>query len=142
MTSTRKASYTSDFANLESIRDFVAQAAREADLDDMEIYHVQLAADEAASNIIEHAYEGRTDREFEIECEVDRNQVTIILHDHGKVFDITKVRKPNVKGKLSEREIGGLGVYLIQKLMDEVHFESSIESGNTLTMVKRSKRGK
>ncbi|MEW6028705.1 MAG: ATP-binding protein [Chloroflexota bacterium] len=141
MTSTRKATYSSDYANLESIRDLVAQAAREAGMDEAETYHVQLAADEAASNIIEHAYEGRADGQFELECEVEGNKVTIVLHDHGKVFDITRVRKPNVKGKLSEREIGGLGVYLIQKLMDEVYFESSAESGNTLTMVKRGKRG-
>jgi serine/threonine-protein kinase RsbW len=141
MTSTRKATYSSDYANLESIRDLVAQAAREAGMDEAETYHVQLAADEAASNIIEHAYEGRADGQFELECEVEGSKVTIVLHDHGKVFDITRVRKPNVKGKLSEREIGGLGVYLIQKLMDEVYFESSLESGNTLTMVKRGKRG-
>ena len=68
-------------------------------------------------------------------------QVTIVIHDHGKLFDITTVREPNLSKDLSEREVGGLGIYLIQKLMDEVRFQSSLENGNYLTMIKRTAGG-
>jgi serine/threonine-protein kinase RsbW len=59
------------------------------------------------------------------------------MRDHGKPFDPASVPEPNVKADLSERKIGGLGMYLMRKLMDEVSYESSPETGNILTMIKR-----
>jgi anti-sigma regulatory factor (Ser/Thr protein kinase) len=136
-----KSKFSADFANLDAIREFVGQAAEQAGFSGKEVYAVQLAADEACSNVIEHAYAGQPDGEIEIDCEVVGGQITIVIHDHGKEFDITKVRKPNLSKDLGERQVGGLGVFLIYKLMDEVCFQSSKETGNILTMVKR-KSGK
>lgn len=133
----KKARYSADFNNLDSIRDFVGRAAERAGFSAKEVYSTQLAADEACSNIIEHAYEGVPDGVIEIACDVEEGQITIIIHDHGKEFDISQVRRPNLGRNLSEREVGGLGVFLIHKLMDEVHFSSSKKTGNTLTMIKR-----
>ena len=133
----KKAHYSADFRNLDSIRAFVSEAAERAGFSGKDLYSVQLAADEACSNIIEHAYADVPDGEIEIACQTQAGQITIVIHDHGKEFDISKVRKPNLSRDLSEREVGGLGVYLIHKLMDEVHFESSKKHGNTLTMIKR-----
>ncbi len=133
----KKARYSADFKNLDSIRDFVGEAAEQSGFSGKDVYSIQLAADEACSNIIEHAYEGMSDGEIEIACEVKGGQMSIIIHDHGKEFDITKVGKPNLSKNLDERQVGGLGVYLIHKLMDEVHFSSSKKTGNTLIMIKR-----
>jgi serine/threonine-protein kinase RsbW len=133
----KKARYSADFNNLDAIRNFVGEAAEQADFSPKEVYAVQLAVDEACSNIIEHAYDGIPDGEIEISYQVGAGQITVVIHDHGKEFDISKVRKPNLSRDLGEREIGGLGVYLIHKLMDEVHFESSSKHGNTLTLIKR-----
>lgn len=133
--------FKADFSILDSVRDLVGEAAQQAGLDGKAVYAVQLAADEACSNVIEHAYAGVTDADFELGVEAQPGQVIIVVHDHGKQFDITKVRKPNLSKNLDEREVGGLGVYLIHKLMDEVRFESSKKNGNFLTMVKRSSGG-
>jgi serine/threonine-protein kinase RsbW len=132
-----KSTFSADFANLDSIRDFVGDAAERAGFSGKEMYSIKLAADEACSNIIEHAYAGIPDGEIEIACDVENGQITIVIHDHGKEFDMSKVRQPNFSKNLSEREVGGLGVFLIHKLMDEVHFSSSKKTGNTLTMIKR-----
>jgi anti-sigma regulatory factor (Ser/Thr protein kinase) len=129
--------FSADFANLDAIREFVGEAAEQAGFSGKEVYAVQLAADEACSNVIEHAYAGQPDGEIEVDCDVMGGQITIVIHDHGKEFDISTVRKPNLSRDLSEREVGGLGVFLIYKLMDEVCFKSSKETGNTLTMIKR-----
>jgi serine/threonine-protein kinase RsbW len=137
----KKASYSADFNNLDSIRDFVGEIAEKAGFSSKEVYSIQLAADEACSNVIEHAYEGIPNGQIEIACEVKDRQIRIIIHDHGKEFDISQVRKPNLSRNLDEREVGGLGVYLIHKLMDEVHFSSSKKTGNTLTMTKRMSGG-
>ena len=58
------------------------------------------------------------------------------MRDQGKSFNPSSVPEPNVKADLSNRKIGGLGMYLMRKLMDEVSYESSAETGNTLTMIK------
>jgi serine/threonine-protein kinase RsbW len=135
------ATYSADFNNLDAIRDFVGEFAERAGFSGKEVYAVQLATDEACSNVIEHAYEGIEGGKIEISCEALGDALTIVIHDHGVEFDITKVRQPDIGKKLEDREIGGLGIYLIQKLMDEVRFKSSAETGNVLTMVKRKSGG-
>jgi serine/threonine-protein kinase RsbW len=133
----KKATYSADFENLDAIRDMVGEVAEQAGFSCKEVYNIQLATDEACSNIIEHAYEGIPTGTIEISCDVQDDEITVVVHDHGKNFDITKVRKPNLSRKLSEREIGGLGVFLMYRLMDRIHFSSSKEDGNILTMTKR-----
>ncbi len=136
-----KITFDANFDNLDEIRDFVAEAARQAGFSEKEVYSIQLAADEASSNIIEHAYAGVTGGKLEIDLSVSDNELKIIMRDHGRSFDPSSVPEPNVKADLSERKVGGLGMYLMRKLMDEVSYESSPEMGNILTMIKRTGEG-
>jgi serine/threonine-protein kinase RsbW len=129
-------SFPAKFEYLDEIRNFVALIARRGGFNEREIYSLQLAADEAASNIIEHAYEGIPDGFLDLACDLQPDALVIVMRDHGKSFDPSRVKKPNLKANLSERQIGGLGLYLMRKLMDEVHYESS-GGINTLTMTKR-----
>jgi anti-sigma regulatory factor (Ser/Thr protein kinase) len=128
--------FSTTFDILDEIRTFVGNQAREAGFNAKDIYSVQLAADEAASNVIEHAYEGKPDGMFEVSCEFREDRLTITLLDHGKAFDPSQVEEPDLKADLSDRKIGGLGVYLIRNLMDEVRYEST-QAGNLLTLIKR-----
>jgi serine/threonine-protein kinase RsbW len=125
------------FEFLDEIREFVADIAREGGFTEKEIYSLQLAADEAASNIIEHAYAGVSNADFDVSCDMYGDTLTITMHDSGRPFDPSKVKKPDLKADLSDRQIGGLGVYLMRKLMDEVHYKSNSKTGNLLTMTKR-----
>jgi anti-sigma regulatory factor (Ser/Thr protein kinase) len=125
---------------LDAIREFVGQAARDADMDDAEVYAVQLSVDEACSNIIEYAY--HQDKEGDIECTCDphNDSLTIVLRDHGLPFDSSLVPSPDLSSDLKERRVGGLGVFLMHQLMDEIRFEPLGESGNVLTMIKRRRK--
>jgi serine/threonine-protein kinase RsbW len=125
------------FEFLDEIRDFVAQVAREGGFSDKMIYSLQLAADEAASNIIEHAYGGVSDAFLDVTCEMNDDEIVITMMDKGKPFDSSGVKEPNLTADLSERQIGGLGVYLMRKIMDTVRYESDLRNGNLLTMTKR-----
>ena len=129
----RTFTFEANFHNLDEIRDFVGESARQAGFSEKEIYSIQLAADEASTNIIEHAYAGIENGKIEIGCSITGGELKIVMRDNGKSFDPSSVPEPNVKAELSERKIGGLGMYLMRKLMDEVFYES----GNTLTMIKR-----
>lgn len=129
--------FSADFSNLAQIRDFAAQAARDAGLEDKDIYAVQLAVDEAASNIIEHAYRDIPNGQLEITCSQRTDGLAIILRDYGRPFDPKQVRKPNLSAKLSRRSIGGLGLYMIHNLMDDVNYQTTPDAGNVLTLVKK-----
>ena len=133
-----KSTFEANYKNLDTIRDYVARSAQDAGLSEREIYAVQLAADEASTNIIEHAYRGDEGGTIEIECESVPGKLTVTLRDRGKPFDPESVPEPNVKADLRNRKVGGLGMYLIRKLMDEVHYETSEGEGNTLRLVKIS----
>ncbi len=132
-----KITFPARFEFLDEIRDFVAQIAREGGFTEKAIYSLQLAADEAASNIIEHAYQGVSDAAIDITCDMQGDILKITMHDFGISFDPAKVKKPNLNADLSDRQIGGLGVYLMRKLMDDVSYESDSRTGNLLTMTKR-----
>ena len=132
--STKK--YSSKFENLDEIREHVGAQARAAGFDERMVYSVQLAADEAASNIIEHAYEGRTDQSFLLRCEFTHDQLIMTFLDRGKSFDFSRVETPDITADLSKRKIGGLGIFLMHKLMDQVVYRVT-DSGNYLTLIKR-----
>lgn len=129
------------FESLSAFGEFVAQAAEAAGLDERAVYGVQLAVDEACTNIIEHAYGGEDRGEIECTCRINDRGLTILLRDQGTSLDPTNVPEPDVHASLEERDSRGLGVYFIRQLMDEVHFECTPESGNVLTLVKHRESG-
>jgi serine/threonine-protein kinase RsbW len=125
------------FDSLAAIGEFVSRAAEAAGLDARAVYSVQMAVDEACSNIIEHAYGGEGRGNIECTCRVDDDGLTVVLRDEGRFFDPTSVPTPDLHANLEDRTGGGLGLYFMRQLMDEVHFEFTPGSGNLLTMVKR-----
>jgi anti-sigma regulatory factor (Ser/Thr protein kinase) len=131
--------FSAKFEFLDEIREFVGEIARAGGFGDKDVYNIQLASDEAASNIIEHAYEGVSDGLLEISCGMRGDAITIILVDHGESFDPSEIPLPDLKADLSDRKIGGLGIFLMRKLMDEVHYEARPNKNNVLTMIKRKR---
>jgi len=125
------------FDSLGAIGEFVSRAAEDAGLDARAAYAVQVAVDEACTNIIEHAYGGEGRGDVECTCRIDDDGLTVVLRDCGCPFDPTRVPQPDLQANLEDRSRSGLGVYLMQRLMDEVCFELSPDSSNVLTMVKR-----
>lgn len=128
--------FPASFEYLDEIRELVAEIARTGGFSEKAIYSLQLAADEAASNIIEHAYEGVSNASIFLTCDMKGEDLVITMLDKGLPFDFSAVKEPNLTSDLSERQIGGLGVYLMRKLMDKVNYETT-RTGNLLTMTKR-----
>ncbi len=131
--------FAAKFEFLDEIREFVGEIARNGGFSDKDVYNIQLATDEAASNIIEHAYENRSDGVLDLSCGVKGDRITIVLIDYGESFDPSEVPLPDLKADLSDRKIGGLGIFLMRKLMDEVHYEPRPDKSNVLTMSKRKR---
>jgi serine/threonine-protein kinase RsbW len=129
---------TSDMANLERVAEFIADIARKSNLTQKQSDDVQMAVDEAVTNIMEHAYAGQSDGIIWIKCRVNEKEFFVEIRDAGKAFDGKKVKKPNTKSPLSERSIGGLGVFFMKKLMDKVEFTRD-RAGNITRMTKKLK---
>ncbi len=127
------------FESLAGIRKFVFQAASDAGFGEKEIYAVELAVDEACSNIIEHAYGGEGKGDIECTCNNLNGELEIILKDDGKPFDPDVVSQPDFSVALEEIKPRGAGLFLIRNMMDVVNFEFSQKDGNVLRMVKRKK---
>jgi serine/threonine-protein kinase RsbW len=128
------------FESLAGIRKFVFQAASEAGFDEKEIYAVELAVDEACSNIIEHAYGGEGKGEIECTCNDTNDGLEIIIRDDGRPFDPGLIPSPNFSVDLDELEPRGAGLFLIRNMMDDVNFVFSENKGNELRMVKRKQK--
>ena len=128
--------YPAKFEILDEVRDHVGQLARQHGFGERAVYSVQLAADEAASNIIEHAYAGRQNETFLLRCDYANDRLIMTFLDDGDSFDFSRVKAPDLTADLSKRKIGGLGIFLMHKLMDEVDYKVT-QSGNFLTLVKR-----
>ncbi|MBE0699821.1 MAG: ATP-binding protein [Anaerolineaceae bacterium] len=118
------------------IGDFVRKIAQDAGFENFAIYSIELAVDEACSNIIEHAYQGEGKGNIRCTCSANETALTITLMDWGQSFDPANISQPNLSHNLSERESHGLGLYFIRQWMDEVNFTSNGPE-NILTMVKR-----
>lgn len=131
-----QAAFPGRFASLRSISTFVREAAQKTGFDDRAMYAVETAVDEACSNIIEHAYGAEDLGEIECECYVKPDRLIIVLRDHGKAFDASKVALPNLETSIEDRQDHGLGIFFMRQMMDEVVFDFQEGVGNILTMVK------
>jgi serine/threonine-protein kinase RsbW len=125
------------FKNFNKIRDMVDRTGRDAGLSDKEIYKVQLAVDEACSNIVEHGYGGEGKGDIECICVDVGDGLKIVIRDWGPAFDPNGVPEPNLTESVQDVKLRGAGIFLIRSMMDEFDFVSSPKSGNTLTFVKR-----
>lgn len=128
----------SEMANLALVADFIVDAANRAQLTQKQSDDVQMAVDEAVTNIMEHAYAGRTDGRISIFCRTDGREFYVEIRDAGKPFDASKVKTPNTSSPLSKRAIGGLGIFFMRKLMDKVEFTRDT-GGNVTRMTKKLK---
>lgn len=122
----------SDLRLLALARSFVEAVCQVAGLDDRATHGVVLATDEAINNIMRHAHRGNPDAPLQIQCFVHPGALEVRLHDEGPPFDIDAV--PNLNP--AELRIGGRGVFLMRRLMDELSCQPRGARGNTLRMIK------
>jgi anti-sigma regulatory factor (Ser/Thr protein kinase) len=128
--------FTCSLQNLEKIYDYVTAYAKQAGLNESEIYAVQLAVDEASTNIMEHGYGRECPNRIDITCEILKNGLKVMIYDDADPFDPVSVPQPELNVSLDEVKPRGLGIFLMRKMMDEVSYQPSSEIGNTLTMIK------
>lgn len=126
--------------NLQMIREFVLKIAAKAGFNEETQEQIALAVDEACTNVIKHAHHHDAQRLMDIQIQTDINKMKIIITDKGRGFDITKLKDPNVKQFIKESKHGGLGIYLIKTLMDEVDYDFNPGVKNQVQLTKYLKK--
>ena len=102
-------------------------------------FQIQLALEELIVNVINygHSEENPEGHEIEVEMRSDEEALTIEIVDDGQPFDpLDDAPKPDIDAGIEDRPIGGLGVFLVQKMMDEMRYRRDGDR-NRLTLVKR-----
>jgi serine/threonine-protein kinase RsbW len=122
--------------NLSKIRDFSAAYARRNGLSREELNSIKLSIDEICSNIVLYAYRGMKRGDIQIEIQRKHNNVMIRIIDTGVAFDYASVKPPDLDQYIEEGRKGGLGLQLVKKLNDEVHYER-VSGRNILTLHKK-----
>jgi serine/threonine-protein kinase RsbW len=127
---------SSDLANLAGIASFVSERARLVGMGDDAVFAIQMAVDEACTNSIEHAYGGADKGQVRVCCYLEDQNFVVRITDYGEPFDPDAIPAPNTAAPLEEREIGGLGLFFMRKLMDSVEFVPAEPRGNLVIMRK------
>lgn len=99
------------------------------------LYDIQLAVDEACTNIITHGYAEMDPGSVILDLELDPGQLTVSLTDFGHSFEPGAAPAPDVDASIEERELGGFGLFFIHQSMDEVDYRVT-EDGNTMILTK------
>jgi serine/threonine-protein kinase RsbW len=122
--------------SLVEVRKFVDAAARSFGFLEEDIANIILAVDEACTNIIKHAYQYAGDQEIEIIIFPNPRSFEIRIYDDGKAFDPSSIRTPDLKDHLGHKRRGGLGVYLMKRLMDKVEYNFIPGKRNEVRLIK------
>ncbi|MFH2029953.1 MAG: ATP-binding protein [Bacteroidota bacterium] len=134
--SNKELKVSSKTENLAAIREFVRDASVQAGLNSKNTDKIVLAVDEACSNIIKHAYAYSANGKLEIKVKSEKEKISITIVDHGSQFDPSLIPEPNLKQIQEERRGGGLGMFLMKKLMDEVKYTNLTKNKNQVVLVK------
>jgi anti-sigma regulatory factor (Ser/Thr protein kinase) len=122
--------------SLEKVGEFVTRSGQALGLDKDQSYQAQLAVDEACANVIEHGAAPAPGETLAVECHREGDSCVFTLRDQGQTFDPTKAPAPNLSAELRRRKTGGLGIFLMRKLMDQVSYRTE-QGTNVLVMIKR-----
>ncbi|TDI91757.1 MAG: tetratricopeptide repeat protein [Caldithrix sp.] len=121
---------------LGDLRDFVVRIGKKHGFSDKQINAFKLSVDEAATNIIRHAYRESEDQGLiTIRAVIKKNSLTLSLIDQGTYFDPKRVKNPDLKRYVDIGKKGGLGIFIMRKLMDEIDYRKT-EEGNELRITK------
>ena len=132
----RELKVTNDVKHVPEVNDFITDFCQDVKMDESLTTQMQLAVEEAVVNIMNYAYPEGEQGDIFIKASATAEHVKFVLTDHGAAFAPTDA--PDVDTSLSaeDRQIGGLGIFLVRQLMDTINYER-VDNRNVLTLTKK-----
>jgi len=127
-----------DLSEINRLANIVLKFGKHNNLDEEIVGDLRLVLDEIVTNIISYGYENNTDQQICICICYKDDEISVEVKDEGKPFNPIEAPGPDIEKPFEERETGGLGIYIVRKLMDELEYRS-IEGKNILIMKKHLK---
>jgi serine/threonine-protein kinase RsbW len=118
----------SDLSELKKIRDFVRAHAFAFGFNDDESQKIALAVDEACTNLIRHAFNYDRNKSFSVIIEKNSNQFIVVITDNGLAFNPLSVPQPDMNEYMKKYRRGGLGIFIMRNVMDEISYSPSNEN--------------
>ncbi len=109
-------------SNLSEVRNFIGLHAGKNGFSEKQIDEIRLAVDEAVTNIIKHAYKNDESKTIDILLIFTPKKLCVKLTDDGKNFKLDTYERPDLEKQIKQKKRGGMGVYLIHSLMDDVSY--------------------
>jgi len=127
---------------LDELRDFVESAATHSGLKPDDIFAFKLTVDEICTNIIQYGYEGREPGLLSLTFEVVDGKARLTIRDDGKYFSPNQAKGPDLEADWESRQIGGLGLFFVRELMDNVTYNQTEQNVNQFILEKQIKDSK
>jgi serine/threonine-protein kinase RsbW len=131
----RRTAVPADAAQLTVLTRFLREFAMAVALDAAQVRTFELALEEIFMNIVIHGSRPGTVPRVEVSLHRDAESLTMTVEDDGPEFDPLSLPPPDVTASLADRRVGGLGVFLVRKMMDSVRY-ARIAGRNQLRMSK------
>lgn len=126
---------TNETKNLSLVRQVVGEILERTPFGKDDKAKIILAVDEAVANVVEHAYQGEKG-EIDIQFILDDERIEITIRDNGRKFNPELIPTPDIHKHIKDGLKGGLGMFLMRKIMDEVRYSLDSTYVNELVMVK------
>ena len=130
---------TNQLSEIGKLTDLLEQLAEAWNLSEDVLFKANLALDEIVSNIIRHGYGASGDHRIRVRIGLERGDLIMEVEDDAPEFNPLDAPEPDTRAPLEERAIGGLGIFLTRKLMDNMSYRRSGDK-NILTLSKKLER--
>ncbi len=125
-----------DISEVPQLNDFIEAVAERLGIEPSTALQLQLAVEEAVVNVMDYAYPPDSVGEVSVATTSDGQCLKIVITDSGIPFDPTEQEKADISLSVEERQIGGLGILLVNEIMDAVSYERK-DGKNVLTLTKQ-----
>ena len=125
-----------DISEISKLNQFVEEIGEEFSLSPAIVFNLTLVLEEAVVNVINYAYPKEEHESIHLSARLHEGSIILVLTDTGVEFDPTLAPEADITLSAEERPIGGLGIFLIRQIMNEVKYER-IDGKNILTLEKK-----
>lgn len=124
-----------EIAEITRLSQFIEETGKQLELDPKLIMNLNLVLEEAVSNVILYAYPKIMGQKITIDVEMKENMLIFTITDKGVAFNPVQQADVDITLSAEERPIGGLGIFLIKKIMNETEYQR-IDGANVFTLKK------